>query len=72
MLRCYCANKRKKIEDVCVGKLENAHVQPRIHLQVYHSSGAAGDGRGEHQGHCMRRKAVMSALVKWLLSSADR
>lgn len=35
-------------------------------------STAAGDGRGEHQGHCMKHEAVMGALVKWLLSSADR
>lgn len=32
----------------------------------------AGDGRGERQGRRARRKAVMSALAKWLLSSADR
>lgn len=35
-------------------------------ITLYTSS--AADSGGERQGHCMKHEAVMSTLVKWLLS----
>ncbi len=64
--------KRVKIKAIDLKNKNNPHILKTNPLQVHYPLSAARDSGGERQGHCMKHEAVMGALVKWLLSSADR